>query len=155
MQFLSTFINILFVSFYFLYIDQHGCKNIRGFLPTASRAACSERRCGAKRAISSRLEFPIDRRRRLHHLRDTSLSNSRDIGWPWPDGGTDVWCRAVPPTIFTIGLLLLARGTWVVWLSIIPFLWSLVGLAAALQLGIPEDLELPVGGCRSGDHRWR
>ncbi|MFN0195056.1 MAG: DUF6064 family protein [Aestuariivirga sp.] len=51
-----------------------------------------------------------------------------------------------PTTIFTIGLLLLARGSWVPWLSIIPFLWSLVGLAAALQLGIPEDLGLPAAG---------
>lgn len=49
-----------------------------------------------------------------------------------------------PTTIFTIGLLLLARGRWVAWLSIIPILWSLVGLAAALQLGMAEDLSLPV-----------
>lgn len=41
---------------------------------------------------------------------------------------------------------MIARGRWVVWLSIIPVLWSLVGLAAALQLGIPEDLGLPVAG---------
>jgi Family of unknown function (DUF6064) len=51
-----------------------------------------------------------------------------------------------PTTIFTIGMLLLARGKWVPWLSIIPVMWSLVGLAAALQLGIPEDLGLPVAG---------
>ncbi|MFN0194756.1 MAG: DUF6064 family protein [Aestuariivirga sp.] len=51
-----------------------------------------------------------------------------------------------PTTIFTIGMLVLARGAWVPWLSIIPFLWSLVGLAAALQLGIPEDLGLPAAG---------
>jgi hypothetical protein len=51
-----------------------------------------------------------------------------------------------PTTIFTIGFLLFARGRWVAWLSIIPFLWSFVGLAAALQLGIPEDLGLPVAG---------
>lgn len=51
-----------------------------------------------------------------------------------------------PTTIFTIGMLLLARGGWVVWLSIIPLLWSLVGLAAALQLGIPEDFGLQVAG---------
>jgi Family of unknown function (DUF6064) len=51
-----------------------------------------------------------------------------------------------PTTIFTIGLLLLSRGRWVVWLSVIPFLWSLIGLAAALQLGIPEDLGMPVAG---------
>lgn len=49
-----------------------------------------------------------------------------------------------PTTIFTIGVLLLARSRWVPWLSIIPVLWSLVGLAAALQLGIPEDLGLPI-----------
>jgi hypothetical protein len=48
-----------------------------------------------------------------------------------------------PTTIFTIGMLLLAR---VVWLSIIPFLWCLVGLAAAVQLGISEDFGLPVAG---------
>jgi Family of unknown function (DUF6064) len=51
-----------------------------------------------------------------------------------------------PTTIFTIGVLLLARSRWVPWLSIVPILWSLVGLAAALQLGIPEDLGLPVAG---------
>ena len=51
-----------------------------------------------------------------------------------------------PTTIFTLGILMLTRGRWVVWLSIIPVLWSLVGLAAALQLGIPEDLGLPVAG---------
>jgi len=51
-----------------------------------------------------------------------------------------------PTTIFTLGILMIASGRWVVWLSIIPILWSLVGLAAALQLGIPEDLGLPVAG---------
>jgi Family of unknown function (DUF6064) len=51
-----------------------------------------------------------------------------------------------PTTIFTIGILLIARGTWVIWLSIIPILWSLIGLAAAIQLGIPEDLAMPVAG---------
>lgn len=51
-----------------------------------------------------------------------------------------------PTTILTIGILLLSRGTWVVWLSIIPILWSLIGLAAAIQLGIPEDLAMPVAG---------
>ena len=51
-----------------------------------------------------------------------------------------------PTTIFTIGMLLIARGHWVIWLSIIPFLWSLIGLAAAIQLGIPEDLAMPVAG---------
>lgn len=51
-----------------------------------------------------------------------------------------------PTTIFTLGILLMARGRWVPWLSAIPLLWSLVGLAAAVQLGIPEDLGLPGAG---------
>jgi hypothetical protein len=51
-----------------------------------------------------------------------------------------------PTTIFTIGMLLQARGRWVAWLSIIPILWTLVGLAAGVQLEILEDLGLPVAG---------
>lgn len=51
-----------------------------------------------------------------------------------------------PTTIFTIGMLVLARGKWVLWLSIVPMLWSFVGLAAALQLGMAEDLGLPAAG---------
>ncbi|OQW75401.1 MAG: hypothetical protein BVN32_11230 [Proteobacteria bacterium ST_bin14] len=51
-----------------------------------------------------------------------------------------------PTVIFTIGLLLMARGRWVIWLSVIPILWSLIGLAAALQLGILEDFGLPIAG---------
>ena len=51
-----------------------------------------------------------------------------------------------PTTIFTLGILMIARGRWVVWLSIIPVSWSLIGLSAALQLGIPEDLGMPVAG---------
>ena len=51
-----------------------------------------------------------------------------------------------PTTIFTIGMLLVAHGRWVVWLSIIPLLWSIVGLTAALQLGIQEDFGLPASG---------
>lgn len=51
-----------------------------------------------------------------------------------------------PTTIFTIGVLLLARGRTVRWLAIIPVLSSLVGLAAAFQRGIPEDFGLPIAG---------
>lgn len=49
-----------------------------------------------------------------------------------------------PTTIFTIGMLLAARGKLISWLAVIPVLWAMVGLAAAVQLGIPEDLGLPV-----------
>jgi hypothetical protein len=51
-----------------------------------------------------------------------------------------------PTAIFTIGMLLMARGRWVVWLAIIPLLWSMVGFAAAVQLGMTEDLLLPLAG---------
>jgi hypothetical protein len=51
-----------------------------------------------------------------------------------------------PTTIFSIGMMLLARGKWVLWLSIIPILWSFIGVAAALQFGVPEDLALPFAG---------
>ncbi len=51
-----------------------------------------------------------------------------------------------PTTIFTIGMLLVARGRWVAWLSVVPILWSGVGLAAALQLRMFEDFALPVAG---------
>ena len=51
-----------------------------------------------------------------------------------------------PTTIFTIGMLLLACGRSVMRLSIIPILWTLVGLAAAVQLEILEDLGLPIAG---------
>ncbi len=50
-----------------------------------------------------------------------------------------------PVTIFTFGLLLLARPVaW--WLLVIPFLWSLVGGSAAFLLGVPQDWVLAVSG---------
>lgn len=49
-----------------------------------------------------------------------------------------------PTTIFTFGLLLWTVGRVPGWLLVIPTLWALVGTAAALQLGIREDLGLPV-----------
>lgn len=68
--------------------------------------------------------------------------------WAGPGGlaGPMFGVAPCPTTIFTLGILMMTRGRWVVWLSIIPLLWSLIGLAAALQLGIPEDLGLPVAG---------
>lgn len=51
-----------------------------------------------------------------------------------------------PATIFTLGMLMIACGRRVVWLSIIPVLWSLIGLSAAIHLGIPEDLGMPIAG---------
>ena len=49
-----------------------------------------------------------------------------------------------PTTIFTIGVLLLASGGWVIWLAIIPIMWSVIGSSAAGLLGVPEDFGLAV-----------
>jgi hypothetical protein len=50
-----------------------------------------------------------------------------------------------PVTIFTLGLLLLARPmAW--WLLAIPFVWSLVGGSAAFLLDVPQDWVLLASG---------
>lgn len=49
-----------------------------------------------------------------------------------------------PTTIFTLGLLLWMRQAFPRALLIIPALWAIVGTSAALQLGMVEDLGLPV-----------
>ena len=51
-----------------------------------------------------------------------------------------------PTTIFTLGLLLWARGH-VPWaLVVIPLAWTLVGTSAAVALGVAEDFGLAVAG---------
>lgn len=49
-----------------------------------------------------------------------------------------------PTTIFTFGVLLFSTGAFPRWLLLVPFFWSLVGVSAALQLGIREDFGLLV-----------
>ena len=49
-----------------------------------------------------------------------------------------------PTTIFTFGILLLNVKKWKIILFIIPFLWSLIGLSAAIKLGMYEDFGLIV-----------
>ena len=51
-----------------------------------------------------------------------------------------------PTTIFTFGLLLLNTQRSTIGIFIIPFTWSVLGLSAALQLGIMEDLSLLAAG---------
>jgi len=51
-----------------------------------------------------------------------------------------------PTAIFTIGVFMLSGKRTSFILFVIPFLWSLVGGSAAVLLGIPEDLGLPVAG---------
>jgi hypothetical protein len=49
-----------------------------------------------------------------------------------------------PTTIFTLGVLLLARGPVSLWLLVVPFAWTIIGTVAAVKLGVIQDLGLPV-----------
>jgi uncharacterized protein DUF6064 len=51
-----------------------------------------------------------------------------------------------PTTIFTFGVLLWLRRPAPVSLLVIPLAWTVVGTAAALQLGVSEDFGLVVAG---------
>jgi hypothetical protein len=51
-----------------------------------------------------------------------------------------------PTTIFTLAVLLLLSPAPPRVLFVIPLLWSAVGTAAAVQLGVPEDYGLGVAG---------
>lgn len=61
-----------------------------------------------------------------------------------------------PTTIFTFGLLLWTVDRVPKYVLIIPLLWSLLGVAAAFSLGIPEDFALPLSGLvATGMLLWR
>lgn len=49
-----------------------------------------------------------------------------------------------PTTIFTIGVLVLARGAYIRTVTVVPLLWSLVGSQAAFLLDVTPDLGLVV-----------
>ena len=49
-----------------------------------------------------------------------------------------------PTTLFTFGMLLWARPPLPRRVLVIPVLWSLVATSAAVQLGMMEDLSLPL-----------
>jgi hypothetical protein len=51
-----------------------------------------------------------------------------------------------PTTIFTFGLLLWAAGRVPWWLLVIPAVWALIGLSAAVSLGVSQDLGLVSAG---------
>jgi hypothetical protein len=51
-----------------------------------------------------------------------------------------------PTTIFTFGLLLLTIKKIPCYLLIIPFLWSVIGVSAAINLQVPQDFGLIVAG---------
>jgi hypothetical protein len=71
------------------------------------------------------------------------------VGWLAGHG----WPRAAifgvapsPTVIFTFGMLLMAEGRSLLFLAVIPFLWSLIGGGAVFLLGAPEDLSLLLAG---------
>lgn len=51
-----------------------------------------------------------------------------------------------PTTIFTFGLLLLSKVRLPIYLHLIPFLWAIVGLSAAVNLAVYEDFGLAIAG---------
>jgi len=51
-----------------------------------------------------------------------------------------------PTTIFTFGILLLARPGAPAWLFVMPVIWSAIGGSAALLLGVREDFGLIAAG---------
>jgi hypothetical protein len=51
-----------------------------------------------------------------------------------------------PTTIFTLGLMVWAASSIPWWAMVIPVAWAVVGMSAALNLGMIEDLGLPVAG---------
>ena len=51
-----------------------------------------------------------------------------------------------PTTIFTFGILLWPTKLVPAYLLVIPFLWSIVGMSAALNLRVPQDYGLVVAG---------
>jgi hypothetical protein len=51
-----------------------------------------------------------------------------------------------PTVIFTFGILLFSQYRLPWYLVIVPFLWSLIGLSAAITLSMPEDFGLVAAG---------
>jgi hypothetical protein len=51
-----------------------------------------------------------------------------------------------PTTIFTFGLLLFTVQKFPKWLLVIPLLWSVLGISAAVSLNVPQDYGLIISG---------
>jgi len=54
-----------------------------------------------------------------------------------------------PTAIFTFGILLLSKERIPWYIVVIPFLWSLIGFSAAMNLSMPEDFGLVIAGLAS------
>ena len=51
-----------------------------------------------------------------------------------------------PTVIFTFGILLWIKKRFPLYILIIPFTWSIIGISAAVNLGIKEDFGLIISG---------
>lgn len=100
---------------------------------------------------AERLRFAVTRDR--YGLAGTILIVFALVGYPilgfalgsrYPEAPT--FGLPCPTTIFTLGFLLLARGSVAKLILVIPFLWSLLGTSAATSLGVAEDYSLLVAG---------
>ena len=75
------------------------------------------------------------------------------VGHTYPDAPTfGVPC---PTTIFTLGLLVWAGPTVPMRLIVIPVLWAIVGVSAAINLGMAEDFGLPLAAVLLIALGWR
>ena len=66
------------------------------------------------------------------------------LGHTYPDNPT--FGLPCPTTIFTFGILLWTMKKVRIYLVIIPFLWSIIGLSAAINMRVYEDFGLIVAG---------
>ena len=71
------------------------------------------------------------------------LGHMAGHGWPRSPAFGLAPC---PTTIFTFGLLLLCRTRMQIYVLIIPLIWSIIGLRAAVGFGIYEDFGLITAG---------
>ena len=74
------------------------------------------------------------------------------IAWPLADAALGYGWDAVRPfpvapaplTLYTLGLLMLARPRPPLRLAVIPCLWAVAAAVAAFELDVPQDMALPV-----------
>ena len=59
-----------------------------------------------------------------------------------------------PTTIFTFGILIWAQKPFPKYVLVIPLLWSIIGFAAAISLGMFEDIGLLVAGILGTGMIW-
>lgn len=75
-------------------------------------------------------------------------------GHRWPAAPT-FGVTPCPLTIFTFGLLMMARGRVPAVLLVLPVLWAAIGGSAAVLLGVLPDWMLPVSAAAALALRWR